>query len=91
MIQRSLAIQGALTELSVEYDGLVVDEEHQRVGSAYFLTGRVTKPFKNFLPGQIFQQYSYAIHFVNEDGKLGAMISIVESEQILEEGKTAAR
>ncbi|KAL7935662.1 SnoaL-like polyketide cyclase domain-containing protein [Trichoderma chlorosporum] len=84
IIQQNLAVQEALTELNVRFDGLVVDEDHQRVGSAYFVTGRVTKPFKTFLPGQILQQYKYVIHFINEDGKLGAMISVTESEKAIE-------
>lgn len=84
IIQQNLAVQDALTELKVEFDGLVVDEEHQRVGSAYFVTGRIVKPYKTFLPGQIFQQYNYVIHFINGDGKLGAMISVVESEKVIE-------
>lgn len=88
IIQGSLAVQDALTELKVEFDGLVVDEEHQRVGSAYFVTGRVTKPYKSFLPGQIFQQYNYIIHFINGHGKLGAVISVIESEKVIEEGRT---
>lgn len=67
----------------MEFDGLVVDE-HQRVGSAYLVTGRIVKPYKTFLPCQIFQQYNYVIHFINGDGKLGAMISIVESETVIE-------
>lgn len=83
IVQQNLAVQDALIELKVEVDGLVVDEEHQRVGSAYFITGRVAKPFKNFLPGQIFQQYNYVIHFINEDGKLGAIISVTESEKAI--------
>ncbi|KAL7919845.1 hypothetical protein ACQKWADRAFT_329337 [Trichoderma austrokoningii] len=83
MIQQSLAMQDALTELKVEFDGLVVDEEHQRVGCAYFLTGRVAKPYKNFLPGQIFQQCNYVIHYINGDGKLRAAISVIESEKVI--------
>ncbi|KAM0455080.1 hypothetical protein ACHAPV_007969 [Trichoderma viride] len=83
IIQQNLAMQDAFTELKVEVDGLVVDEEHQRVGSAYFVTGRVAKPYKSFLPGQMFQQYNYVIHFVNGDGKLRAMISVVESEKVM--------
>jgi predicted ester cyclase len=90
IIQQNLAVQDALTELNVEFDGLVVDEEHQRVGSAYFVSARVTKPFKTFLPGQILQQYKFVIHFINEDGKLGAMISVVESEKAIEESSMAA-
>ncbi|KAL7905472.1 SnoaL-like polyketide cyclase domain-containing protein [Trichoderma velutinum] len=90
IIQQNLTIQDALTELNVEFDGIVVDEDHQRVGSAYFVTGRVTKPFKNYLPGQTVQQYKYAIHYINEDGKLGAMMSIVDSEKVINEGNEAA-
>ncbi|KAM0257672.1 hypothetical protein ACHAQJ_004236 [Trichoderma viride] len=90
MIQKNLAMQDAGTDLKVEFDGLVVDEEHQRVGSAYFVTARVVKPFKTFLPGQIVQAYKFVIHFINEDGKLGAMISVVESEKVIEEDSTAA-
>jgi predicted ester cyclase/rRNA processing protein Gar1 len=84
IIQQNLALQDALTDLKVEVDGLVVDEEHQRVGSAYFVIGRVAKPYKNFLPGQLFQQYNYVIHFINGDGKLGAIISVIESEKAIE-------
>ncbi|RFU73925.1 polyketide cyclase like protein [Trichoderma arundinaceum] len=90
IVQQKLAVQDALTGLNVVFDGLVVDEEHQRVGSAYFVTGRVTKPFQNFLSGQTIQQYKYVIHFINEDGKLGAMVSIVESVKVIEEDSTAA-
>ncbi|KAL7953845.1 hypothetical protein V8C34DRAFT_296004 [Trichoderma compactum] len=90
IIQQKLTIQDALTDLEVEFDGLVVDEDHQRVGSAYFVTGRVAKPFKGYLPGQIVQQYKYAIHFINEDGQLGAITSIVESEKAIDEGNEAA-
>ncbi|PNP56785.1 hypothetical protein THARTR1_03481 [Trichoderma harzianum] len=90
IIQQNLATQDTLTDLRVEFDGLVVDEDHQRVGSAYFVTGRVTKPFKNYLPGQIVQQYKYAIHFINEDGQLGAMTSVAESEKSIDEGNEAA-
>ncbi|KAL6802604.1 hypothetical protein GGI42DRAFT_342840 [Trichoderma sp. SZMC 28013] len=90
IIQQNLTIQDALTDLKVEFDGQVVDENHHRVGSAYFVTGRVTKPFKNYLPGQIVQQYTYAIHFINEDGQLGAVTSVVESEKAIDEGNEAA-
>lgn len=90
MIQKNLAVQGAVTDLNVEFDGLVVDEEHQRIGSAYFVTGRVTKPFQTFLPGQIVQQYKFVIHFINEEGKIGALVSVVESEKVIEEGNTVA-
>ncbi|KAL6895087.1 hypothetical protein GGI43DRAFT_424535 [Trichoderma evansii] len=85
IIQQNLAVQDTLTELKVEFDGLVVDEEHQRVGSAYFVTGQVTKPYKSLLPGQIVQRYNYVIHFINGDGKLGAVISVLESEKVIEE------
>lgn len=57
-------MKNALTELKVEFDGLVADEEHQRVGCAYLPTGRVAKPYK------FFQQYNYVIHYVNEIGNL---------------------
>ncbi|KKP05388.1 SnoaL-like polyketide cyclase [Trichoderma harzianum] len=90
IIQQNLTIQDALTDLKVNFDGLVVDEDHQRVGSAYFVTGQVTKPFKNYLPGQIVQQYKYVIHFINEDGQLGAITSVVESEKAIDEGNEAA-
>lgn len=91
IIQQNLAIQDALTDLKVEFDGIVADEDHQRVGSAYFVTGRVTKPFKNYLPGQIVQQHKYVIHFINEDGKLGALMSVIESEKAINEGHEMAR
>ncbi|KAL7893953.1 hypothetical protein HDV63DRAFT_384465 [Trichoderma sp. SZMC 28014] len=84
IIQQNLALKDALTDLKVEIDGLVVDEEHQRVGCAYFVTGRVVKPYKDFVPGQVFQRYNYVIHFINGDGKLGAMISVVQSEKAIE-------
>ncbi|KAM6478468.1 hypothetical protein HDV62DRAFT_180564 [Trichoderma sp. SZMC 28011] len=84
IVQQNLTIQDVLTDLKVEFDGLVIDEEHQRAGSAYFVTGRVTKPFKDYSPGQIVQQYKYAIHFINEDGQLGAITSVVESEKAID-------
>ncbi|KAK4060857.1 uncharacterized protein Triagg1_10549 [Trichoderma aggressivum f. europaeum] len=90
IIQQNLTIQDALTDLKVDFDGLVVDEDHQRVGSAYYVTGRVIKPFKSYLPGQIVQQYTYAMHFINEDGQLGVITSVVESEKAIEEGNEAA-
>jgi predicted ester cyclase len=84
IIQQNLTLQDALTEVNVAIDGLVVDEKHQRIGAAYFVTGRIAKPYKHFLPGQLFQQYNYVIHFINGDGKLGAVTSVIESEKAIE-------